>query len=120
MKVDFSVQKTEVEWNRAIDAFGKKLGPLWFQWLEWLLILGAVDFVAKQTQSSVLRLVAGLSYGVLFLYLQGVFHSMEFYGFPVIKSERGRRIASIALSAILCVLFWLLFTEVAQEIQGRV
>ena len=119
-KVDLGAKKTEAEWQETIDDFWKRVTPLWFQWLEWLLILGVVAYLAKQTQTVVLKLVSGLSYAMLFLYLQALFYSVEFYGFPLIKSERVRRIASLILSAALSIALWLLFKSFVSAIQGKV
>jgi len=120
MKVDLNAKKTEAEWQRRIDDFWKQATPVWFQWLEWLFILGVIAYLAKETQSAVLKLVSSVSYAVLFLYLQALFFSLEFHGFPLVKSERVGRIVSLVLSAVLSVTFWLLLTRVVSEIQGKV
>ena len=119
MKIDFKVKKTEAEWQKALDDFWMKATPQWFEWLEWLLILGAIHFLAEQTQSVILRLVSATSYAALFFYLQSFFFSLEFHGFPLIKSERVRRLMSLVLSAILAMALWLLFTRLVSQIEGK-
>lgn len=120
MKIDLGSKKTEAEWQKTVDDFCKKATPLWFQWLEWLLILGVVTYLAEQSESALLKAVSGLSYWMLFLYLQALFFSLEFYGFPWTKSERARRIVSLVLSALLCLAFWWIFAHLVSEIKGKV
>jgi len=120
MKIDFKEKKTEAGWQRTIDSFWKKATPHWFEWLEWVLVLGVITFLAEQTQSIVLRVVTGVSYVALLFYLQSIFFSLEFHGFPLIKSERTRRVVSLLLSAILSSVLGLLLFSLATQIQGKV
>ena len=118
-KIDFQAKKTEAEWLRTLDDFWMKATPKWFEWLEWLLILGAIQFLAKQTQNTVLRVVSATSYAALFFYLQSFFFSLEFYGFPLTKSERVRRLLSLVLSGILAIALGLLFAKLVSQIEGK-
>jgi len=77
-----------------------KATPRWFEWLGWILILGVITFLARETQSLTLNIVSKVSYIALLFYLQSFFFSLEFYGFPLIKTEQNRRIVSLIVSAI--------------------
>lgn len=119
-KVDLGEKKTETEWQRVLDRFWKKVTPRWFEWLEWTLILGALQFVVEETRSLILSIVCAFSYVALFFYLQGVFYSAEFYGFPWVKSERTRRTLSLIVSGILSYGLWLLLIRLVAVIRGKV
>ena len=119
VQIDLAAKETEYEWTRTLDDFWKKVGPQWFQWLEWMIILGALDFAASDTESTVLRLATGLSYGILWLYLSAVTSSVEWRGWQRSWPGWARRIVSSVLSALLMVALSLLLTGVARDIQGR-
>lgn len=119
-KVHLKAKKTESEWQRVLERFWKKVTPRWFEWLEWILILGVLQFVVEQTRSLILSIVCAFSYLALFFYLQGVFYSVEIYGFPWVKSERTRRMLSLIVSGILSYALWLLLIRLVSEIRGKV
>jgi uncharacterized membrane-anchored protein len=120
MKIDFNARKTEVGWQQTVDDFWKEATPTWFEWLEWILVLGAITFLAKETQGTILEIISAVSYIALFFYLQSFFFSFEFHGFPLIRSERVRRFVSLTASAILSIALWLLLTSMVSDIQGKV
>lgn len=81
MKIDFNTKKIEADWQRVLDDFWMKATPRWFEWLSWVLILGAFTFLTEPTQDGVLSIVSGFSYVALFFYLQSFFSpwiSMDF------------------------------------------
>jgi cellulose synthase/poly-beta-1,6-N-acetylglucosamine synthase-like glycosyltransferase len=120
MKIDLKAKKTEAEWQKALDNFWVKATPRWFQWLGWLIILGAITFLSEQTKSLLLILVSGASYFMLFFYFQSFFFSLELSGFPFIKSERVRRLVSLIVSAFLSLFVWYFMMSLVSEIQGKV
>lgn len=120
MKIDLKAKKTEAEWQKALDNFWAKATPRWFQWLGWLLILGAITFLAEQAQNLLLNIVSGVSYFMLFFYFQSFFFSLEFHGFPFIKSERVRRLVSLIVSALISLLVWYFMMSLVSEIQGKI
>jgi CHASE3 domain sensor protein len=44
MKINLKAKKTETEWQKTLDNFWMKAAPQWFEWLGWILILGAITF----------------------------------------------------------------------------
>jgi len=118
-EINLRAKKSEPEWQRVIDAFWKKATPQWFDWLEWILILAAIAYVAQKTHSFALKLVSGLSYAMLFLYFQSLFFSFKFKGLPL-KSNKIRRFASFVISALLTATAWLLLTSLLTQLQGQV
>lgn len=119
-KVDLKAEKTETEWQKVLERFWKKATPRWFEWLEWVLILGVLTFAAEQTGSLILSIVSGFSFVALFFYLQGVFYSFELYGLPWVKAERTRRALSLIASGLLSYALWLFLIRLVAEIQGKV
>lgn len=120
IKINLNEKKTEAGWQEAIDSFWLNVTPKWFELLEWVIIIGAFTFLAKQTQNMILNIVSGISYFLVFFYLQSVFFSLEIFGFPKISSERSRRIMSLTISAILSFGLWLILTKLISEIQGKI
>jgi hypothetical protein len=120
MRINFNAKKTEAQWQNTIDEFWKKLTPLWFDWLQWILVLGVIGFLAEQTRNIILLITYAFSYIALFFYLQGFFFSIEFKGFLRTKSKRVQRIASIVLSGILLIGVWFLLSSLILLVKGKV
>lgn len=120
MKIDFKAQKTEGGWQKAIDDFWLNAIPKWFEWLGWMLILGAFTFLDKNYEIPIVSAVTGISYIALFFYLQSFFFSIEFHGVPFVKSERIRRLISLLISGILSYSVWLFLTKIVSAISGKI
>lgn len=120
MKIDFNTKKTEADWQRVLDDFWMKATPRWFEWLSWVLILGAFTFLTELTQDGVLSIVSGFSYVALFFYLQSFFFSLDFHGLPFVKSEKIRRPLSLLISGILSYGIWSSLIRLASEIGGKI
>jgi len=115
-KINLKVEKTEAGWQETLDSFWRKVTPEWFQWLGWVIMIGGLNFLAKETRNISLQIISGVSYVALFFYLQSIFFSLEFHGFPFIKSEQIRRVVSLIVSGILSVTLFLLLTSLVSEI----
>jgi hypothetical protein len=120
MKIDFNVKKTEWKWQETIDNFWRIATPIWFDWLQWVLVLGVIGYLAQQTRSIALYITYAFSYGALFSYLLAIFYSFEFKGFPIMKSKRAHRLSSFILSGILSLTVWILLTSLISQIKGKV
>jgi hypothetical protein len=120
MKIDMNSKKTEPRWQEVIDNFWKKVTPLWFDWLQWVLVLGVLGYVANQTKNIILVIIYAFSYMAFFFYMQSTFFSIEFVGFNGIKSLRIQRVLSIVISGSLSIAIWLLLSNVIIQIQGKV
>ena len=46
-----------------------KLADFWFDKLKWLFLIGAITFVAESNNNVALRIIAGLSYVIPYLYM---------------------------------------------------
>jgi len=116
-KVDLSAKKTEAEWGKAIDSFFLYATPLWFDWLKWIIIMGAIQVVADKTQDRLVQMIYHLSYFFLAWYMFGFFYRIEFQGIPLIKSEGKRRIVSGILSLLLIEGMFYLLTHLASQLK---
>ena len=81
-KVNISAKKTEAGWAEANDNSFLSATPIWFDWLEWITILGIVQVVADKTQDQYVKLISSLSYAFLAFYLFAFFYRFEFVGIP--------------------------------------
>jgi len=55
MKIDFRTKKTEAGWQKVLDNFWMKATPKWFEWLGWVIILGAFTFLSKTQENMISR-----------------------------------------------------------------
>lgn len=114
-KINLSAKKTEAEWAEANDRFFLKATPVWFEWLEWIIIIGAIQVIADKTQDRFVQLIGNISYFFLMFYFLAFFYRIEFHGIPWIKSERRRQLVSTILSMLLCSgVYYLLLHLVSQ------
>ena len=118
-KIDFKTKKTEAGWQRVLDDFWLKATPKWFEWLTWVIILGAFSFLTQQIQNVIISIAYSFSYVALFFYFQGFFFSQDFHGFPLVKSEKVRRLVSLLISGILTYGIWLFLSRLVLEIMGK-
>jgi len=119
MKIDLKVKKTESEWQRAIEKFALAAVPKWFEWLGWVLILGVLTFVARETNSVAVKIILGISGGLFFLYFSNVFYRFEWENIPFVRSRAVARIVSIALAGGIGVGLWFLFERVIDVLGER-
>ena len=116
IKVNLSSKKTEAGWMEAQNKFFLNFTPIWFNWLEWVIIIGAVQVISEKTDDLRVRLILGLSYNLLIFYMIGFFYRIEFYGIPFIKSEKKRLIVSIMLSSLLALGVFNLLSHLATQL----
>lgn len=106
IEVDFSHRDTEASWIRILDDFAKKATPVWFNWLGWFLLLGALQYLFKKSQSVLVGVAIGISVGFLWLYFQAFFYGIKFKNVPLLRHFKNQRAVSIVSSGILAYLFW--------------
>lgn len=117
MKIDLGAKKTESGWNEAVDKFWKDVASAWFDWLGWVLTIGAFAYIADKTSNLYVHLIVVFSNLALYFYLQSVFFSFEFHNIPLIKNEKRRRLVSVGISAILSLGVWFLMKEVISQLK---
>lgn len=119
-KKDFKTKENIRQSIKTWDNFWIKVTPIWFDWMQWILVLGLVGYLVEQTRNIVLFIVYSFSYISFYFYIQGIFYAVDFQGFPFIKSKRAQRGASIILSGIIAIIVWFLISSVISELKGKV
>jgi len=77
MKIDLKAKKSEAEWQHMIDKFALAVTPKWFEWLGWVLILGALTFLGKKADSIAINVILGISGGLFVLYFFNFFTNLS-------------------------------------------
>jgi hypothetical protein len=116
IEIDFDRTETEAGWIRVIDRFGLRAAPTWFNWLGWMLALGALQFFHTKSDSAALGVVLAISYGLLWLYFWGFFFRIKIKGLPLLNRPSVARLASVIVSGALAFIAWRIATMVAREI----
>ncbi len=116
-KIDFQTKKTEFEWQQEFDSFWLNFTPKWFNWVGWILIIGAITYLSEKSDSIFLYITKFISFFALFFYFQSFFYSFEFYGIPWVKNERVRRGISILISGALTYAIILFFIKLVAELK---
>ncbi len=99
---------------------GSVLQPLrWFNWLEWVLVLGAFEYLAGKHGAWLARLISAISIPILWFYFNGFFFRIQFKGLFRAKSVNAERIASIIISGILASGCWFIAQTVAKAIAAN-
>lgn len=100
-KITFNTKKTEAEWIKWMDKTAIKYVPKWYEFLNWLVLLGLLNYLSETSGNVKLKLLYGISIAGMFYYLQSYFYSFEFDGIPFIKKISIKRIFSLLISGLL-------------------
>jgi len=119
MKIDFQSKKTEYEWQKSFDKYWLQFTHQWFEWLGWILIVGAITYLSDKSNNLILKATSAISYLILFFYFQSYFYSIEFHGLLWIKKENSRRVISIFISGFLAILIYLFFKNLIFEFKNN-
>jgi hypothetical protein len=98
--IDFTTKKTELGWIQLLDRTAINYVPKWFNFLNWVVILGLLNYLSSTSNDWKVKLIYALSMIGLFIYLQGYFYSIKFIGFPVIRNEKFKVLISSFISGI--------------------
>ena len=118
-KVDLRTRMTGAEWDEAFSHFWKRATPLWFECLEWLLILGVLTFIYEETGSVLVGVLCGFSHTAFAFYIFSVLFSIELHGFPLSESKRARTILSLIATAALAVTVYLALNSLISACKGK-
>ncbi len=112
VKFDFGLKDTELGWVERVDYYALKATPIWFSFLGWTLMLGALQYLYQTTGSIFLGVVIGISWVLFFRYLMAIFFAVEFIGLPFIKSRGAEALLSLIVSGILAIGCWYLMRHI--------
>lgn len=116
---DLRHRETEAGWQQVIDGFALEATPRWFEWLGWVLVLAAFQYLADQGGSRLVRMVPALSVGLLWLYFNAFFFRLQIKGWPLVQSARTERALSIVLSGSLSMACWFAVRSVATVVAAH-
>src|SRR6266702_249654 len=102
--VDFSIKKTENQWQRATDRFWLEATPKLFEWFRWVISLAALTYVAKKADNHVLQSLVGCANFAVLAYYFAYFSQFELRGLPFIKSRRVELLLSVLVSCAIAYL----------------
>ena len=118
-ELNFRHRETEAGWQGLIDEFALEATSKWFEWLGWVLVLAAFQYVADQSGSRFARAIPGLSVGLLWLYFNAFFFRLRFKGWPLVRSARAERILWVVVSGLVSSACWLAARSVAQIVAAN-
>jgi len=101
--IDLGARRTESEWGKTTQAFVERATAAWFDWLGWILVTGAIAFVARTSGNIILKVLQGISLALLWSYFQFFIMSIrvEPYTTRAYTSDRKIRYLWILLSLTL-------------------
>lgn len=95
--------------QKQLDQFYIKATQKWFEWLGWLLIIGAVTYVEDKEPSIYIKIIQIISYILLFFYFQSYFYQFTFINIPLTKGRPNlARALSLLMSGVFGLAFYLL------------
>jgi len=119
IELDLRHRESEAGWQRVIDTFALEATPKWFEWLGWVLVLAAFQYLSGQSGSRLVRPIPALSVGLLWLYFNAFFFRLKFKGWPLVRSARVERAMSIVISGLLSTACWLAARSVASVVAAH-
>jgi len=85
--------------------FWVKFTPLWFQFVGWILAIGAIDAISKITSNGSLHIILSISYSSFLFFIHDHLSLLRF-NFPLIRSNEAERIISIIISTLATIIVW--------------
>ena len=90
--------------------------PVWFRFLEWVLIIGIFSYLADLTKHWSVVFISCMNYSVFILYVQSVLFSVD-WQFPFFNNKKRKRLFAILFASILAALFYLFVNIVIIQIK---
>lgn len=119
-KRNFGSRKTELEWQKSIDKFYLTYIPKWFEFLNWIILLGIFNFLSSLTKDWRLNLIYIVSNLSLFFYLQSYFYNIHIEGLPFIQKAKSKRIISVIISGLISLGTYYFIASIIPKISGKV
>lgn len=115
--IDFNVKKTEAGWIKSVDDFWLKFTPIFFRFLEWLIVVTVFHFIADRTKHKGVILLSGMSYISLALFIQSFLFNIEYKGVLFINSLNKRMIFSILMASIISILILIFVASIVNQLK---
>jgi hypothetical protein len=120
MPIDLQAKKTEPDWVQLADKQIREGTRTWFEWCEWVLLTGALMYVAKKSKSWAADAAVLISLLVLITYCTVyIAGRMRFENFPFIKSQKVTLVLSVVISLSISFGLWYLLRTVIFEVAAN-
>lgn len=119
MSTDNNVGIAASDEDSSSERFALGAAPTWFTWLEWVLILGAFDYLAAKSGAWLARVAAAVSIGLLWMYFNSFFRRVQCERWFGIRSLGAERAISRLMSAMLAACFWFGAQAIAEAIAAN-
>lgn len=100
-KINLLAKKTEYEWQKAFDGFLLSYIPKWYEFLNWIVLLGIFNFLTDLTKDWKIKILYIISNVGLFFYLQSYFFNIHITGTQLIKSKAAKRFFSLFIGGLI-------------------
>lgn len=114
--VDLRAKKSEAGWIVANDKFWLAFTPKLFEWIGWVFILGAIDYMTMAAPTFHLTLMKAVCVISLQWYFMAFFWKFRFTGLPFGTGPRSSLIWRGAIAFVLSFGFWFAARAVAEQI----
>jgi hypothetical protein len=108
--LDLSRKRTELGWARVLQGSAERFTPLWFTWIEWLFLTGALAYIAERTGDLWVMGLAALSLLVLYFYFMQLCFSVRVEPWHTkwveCTSLRTRRIAAVLFAVAVTLIVY--------------
>jgi uncharacterized membrane protein (DUF373 family) len=119
-KIDFGVKKNEYGWQKAVDNFWLAVTPKWFEFLNWIVLLGLFHFLSDYTKDWKIKIVYLVSNIALYFFLQSFFFNLHFEGIPFLKNKTAKRLFSLIIGAIISLGVFFFIQNIIPKIAEKV
>ena len=118
-KINGDEGQPEADESSHTDRFALQAAPTWFSWLEWVLVLGAFDYLAMKSGGWLPRVIAAVSIGLLWMYFNSFFRRLRCKDWFGVRSAGAERATSMLVSAVLAACFWFVAQGIAEAIAAN-
>lgn len=103
-------KRTELGWTRWLDSVALRLMPHWFNLLQWILVIGAFQYLGEKSRSFACAVIVAVSLMGLFYYLVASFDRYHFADLPWANTSGRQRFVSVTIATgMAAAVFWTTF-----------
>lgn len=113
MKIDTQLKDTESGWSQRFDNFFLAATPQWFEWIGWTLVLGVLEYLRQQSESSLLLIILAISYSLFWRHIAAVLFRLEITGIKWLRNRSAEIVMVSVLSAVMVSLIYFFVTYLA-------
>lgn len=105
--------RTEEEWRLIALKWIPTATKLWFEWIEWAVVMGALYYAYERSKNWAVVIALGVSNLMLMMYFTSLFSNLITYkSFSFLKSDR----ASFRLAIVISVAATLATTTILRTV----